>query len=182
MRVAAPEAGRHAETVHGLLEAVLRAARVGLRDLDGVAVSIGPGSFTGLRVGLAAAKVLAVFGSLPLAGVPTLAAMALEAENLDFREILATRDAGRGQVYAARFRSGPTGPRPAGGPWILEAAVAASRVPADARRMTEVPSAAAVAALGAMRILAGRRDDPDRLVPLYLRRPQAEELRRARGR
>ena len=166
---------RHAEVLLGLVDAALRASGVRLRALDGVAVSLGPGSFTGLRVGLAAAKTFAAFGPLPLAGVPTLAAMAAEAGGAGL--LWTARDAGRGEVYAARFRAGPRGPRPAGAVAILPAAALAP----GAR--TEPPRAATVAALGAARLLGGRRDDPDRLVPLYVRRPEAEvRLRRARAR
>ncbi|MBI3598413.1 MAG: tRNA (adenosine(37)-N6)-threonylcarbamoyltransferase complex dimerization subunit type 1 TsaB [Nitrospirae bacterium] len=68
---------RHAERLLPLIDSMLREAHVSLSDLHAIAVSIGPGSFTGLRVGLATAKGLAIGCGLPLVPVPTLEAMAL---------------------------------------------------------------------------------------------------------
>lgn len=180
------EFARHSDIVYGLLDAVLRAARLGVRDLDGIAVSIGPGSFTGLRVGVAVAKVLAKFGRIPLAGVPTLEAMAAQAAVASAGgsaagDFVPTLDARRGEVYAAVYRRGPRGVRKARGPWVLEPGRLPAIVPAGALPVTDPPRAAVVAALGLLRLAAGRRDDPDRLVPLYLRRPEAVEKRLAAG-
>src|SRR5207244_8992661 len=64
------EQAPHAEILFGVIDQVLGPRR--LTGVTGIAVSIGPGSFTGLRVGLAAAKTLARFGGIPLVGVSTL--------------------------------------------------------------------------------------------------------------
>jgi len=178
------EFARHSEIVYGLLDAAMRAARIRVRDLDGIAVSVGPGSFTGLRVGLAVAKVLAKFGRIPLAGVPTLEAMAVEAAVASAgasaaRSFVPTLDARRGEVYAAVYRRGPRGVRKVLGPRVLDPGRLAAIVPAGALAPTDTPRAAVVAALGLVRIASGGRDDPDRLVPLYLRRPEAVEKRMA---
>jgi tRNA threonylcarbamoyladenosine biosynthesis protein TsaB len=69
----------HSERLMVLVDDLLREADVPVRSLDGVAVSIGPGSFTGLRIGLSVAKGLAYACGLPLLAVPTLDAIAYEA-------------------------------------------------------------------------------------------------------
>ncbi len=67
---------RHAEFVFNLIEKALKESGLRKTDLDGLVVSTGPGSFTGLRVGLAAAKGLALALSLPLVGIPAYSAIA----------------------------------------------------------------------------------------------------------
>jgi len=175
-RTGRSEFARHAEILFGLIDEVLGTRR--LTGVTGIAVSIGPGSFTGLRVGLAAAKTFARFGRIPLAGVSTLEAMAATAPD-DARCVMATLDALRGDVYAAAFRRAGGRLRRTGGPWILDPAGLARRTPAGAVRMTGQPDAGVIAALGAVRLGAGRSDDPDRLVPVYLREPEAVLKRRA---
>lgn len=69
----------HAAKLFGLIETVLQHAGWKANDLHGVAVSIGPGSFTGLRIGLSSAKGLALGANLPLIAVPTLEALARHA-------------------------------------------------------------------------------------------------------
>ncbi len=66
---------RHAEKLLPLIDTLFKETRLTLSDLSGIAVSIGPGSFTGLRVGLATAKGLAIGTSLPLLPIPTLSAL-----------------------------------------------------------------------------------------------------------
>ena len=97
--------GRHVESGVGLVSEVLERASIATADLDGIAVSLGPGSFTGLRVGLGIAKGLCVGAGLPLAGVPTLDCLA---QPLWQRPglIVPVRDARRGEVYACIYRAG----------------------------------------------------------------------------
>ena len=85
------------------LDNVLRKAGVAPKDLGGVAVSVGPGSFTGLRVGLATAKGLALGTGVSLVGVSTLEVLA-EGYSAPAVTICALLDAFRGEVYAAFFR------------------------------------------------------------------------------
>ena len=66
----------HSETLMPHIETVLHMARIKKEELEGIAVSIGPGSFTGLRIGLAAAKMMSYALCIPLIGVPTLEALA----------------------------------------------------------------------------------------------------------
>ena len=97
----------HAERLVGLVDEVLRRAGIGLRALDAIAVSIGPGSFTGLRIGLSVAKGFAYAASLPIVGVPTLEALARHAAALENvpedTGILAALDARRDEVYCQLF-------------------------------------------------------------------------------
>ena len=181
---------------------VLRKAGVAAKDLDAVAVSIGPGSFTGLRVGLATAKGLALGTGAAVVGVSTLEALAAGYEPTEAITICTLLDAYRGEVYLAVFK------RRAGrlerlhadavlAPEAVVEALANVELPAHlvgngaARygtqlkaalgkrvRMTEsglgaVPSAAVIARLGRTQLAQGTRPDAA-LVPVYLRRTEAE--------
>jgi len=88
--------------LHRFIVETLDTAGIGLSQIDGVAVAIGPGSFTGLRVGLAAAKGICWPRNLPLAGVSSLLALAACAEQ-DHDRILAVKDAKKGEFYYAGF-------------------------------------------------------------------------------
>lgn len=96
----------HAEKLFGLLDEVLMAAGTPPRSLDAIAVSIGPGSFTGLRIGLSAAKGLHLALGVPLVAVPTLTALAHRAVpvlNGASGHIVAALDARRDEVYCQTF-------------------------------------------------------------------------------
>lgn len=112
-----------------LLEAVAEAG-LALDALDAIAVSVGPGSFTGLRVGVATAKGLA-FDALPVVAVPTLAALAARAEPGD-GPVAAVLDARRGEVYAAIHDGDPLAP-PSRGPAVLRPDALADALAACAR-------------------------------------------------
>jgi tRNA threonylcarbamoyladenosine biosynthesis protein TsaB len=79
-----------------------------LSDLDRLGVGVGPGSFTGLRIGIATARALAQSAGVPLAGVSTLSALAAgaAADGEAQPTVLAVIDAGRGEGFAAAFRHG----------------------------------------------------------------------------
>lgn len=97
----------HAERLVGQVDEVLRRAGIGIRSVDAIAVSIGPGSFTGLRIGVSVSKGLAYAASLPVIGVPTLVALARHAAAVDAvpdgTPILAALDARRDEVYCQLF-------------------------------------------------------------------------------
>jgi tRNA threonylcarbamoyladenosine biosynthesis protein TsaB len=95
----------HTEKLLGAVESVLSRSSVRLRDLDAIGVSIGPGRFSGLRVGLATAKGLAAASGLPVVPVETLAALAESARPF-VGLICPMLDARRGEVYGALFRLG----------------------------------------------------------------------------
>ncbi len=98
----------HSSTLLPEIQKVLQEAGMSATDLDIVAVGLGPGSFTGLRIGLAIAKGLAWAAGKPLVGVPTLDAMARAVQPGDGGIICPVIDARKGQVYAAMYR--PSGP------------------------------------------------------------------------
>ncbi len=84
------------------IEQLLGAAGMAIRDLDGFGVTTGPGSFTGLRVGLATVKGLALATGKPIAGVSTLQTLALQAPHAAM-PVCALLDARKGEVYAGVF-------------------------------------------------------------------------------
>jgi tRNA threonylcarbamoyladenosine biosynthesis protein TsaB len=93
---------RHAEVLLPRIERALQGAGILLRDVELLAVGIGPGSFTGLRVGLATAKGLALATGIPLCGVSSLRVLARRA--LEGREVaVVVLDAGKGEVFAAAY-------------------------------------------------------------------------------
>jgi tRNA threonylcarbamoyladenosine biosynthesis protein TsaB len=93
----------HAEAILPLIETLLQRAALSLTELSGLAVSIGPGSFTGLRIGLSTVKGLAYGWGIPVVGVSTLLANA--ARVTDFEGLICSfLDARKKQVYAALFR------------------------------------------------------------------------------
>ena len=94
----------HSRTLMPLVDGMLRAADLKLEQMGLVAVAQGPGSFTGLRIGVSAAKGLAWAKELPCCGVSTLLAMAQNLRHLD-GTIVCAMDARRNQVYNAVFRA-----------------------------------------------------------------------------
>ena len=98
----------HAEALMGMIDAVVAEAGIRRRALDGVAVTVGPGTFTGVRVGLAAARGLALALDRPLCGLSTLEALAAAAAlgPAPPATVLAAIDARRGQLYVQSFRVG----------------------------------------------------------------------------
>ena len=106
---AEPEIGKgHAERLTGVVDDVLAEAAATYGDLSRIVVTTGPGSFTGIRVGVAAARGLALALDIPAVGVSTLEALtqgALDATGGDGAgaAVLSLLDARRGEVYAALF-------------------------------------------------------------------------------
>ena len=94
----------HSVTLLPMVEDMLKNCSVSLDEVELIAVAAGPGSFTGLRIGVAEAKGLAWAKGLPCAGCSTLEAMAWNLSHLEGQELCCAMDARRSQVYAARFR------------------------------------------------------------------------------
>ena len=94
----------HSRTLMPIVEHILKNAGLTVADMDAIAVAAGPGSFTGIRIGVAAAKGLAFAADKPAVGVSTLAAMA---RNVAFCDglVICAMDARRQQVYNALFEA-----------------------------------------------------------------------------
>jgi len=187
-----------AETLLPAIADLLAEAGVALAGVDAFAISIGPGSFTGLRVGLATLKGLAFGSGRPAVAVPTLAALAQDAPPGE-GAVVAALDARRGEVYAAAFdpKSGSALA------WLPEgvygAAALAAALPLPCRVVGEgaaiaadalrargagvslhpecAPRAEAVGRFGQLLLARGEGEDPASLVPRYLRRAEAEVRR-----
>src|SRR5438105_14184508 len=186
----------HSERLMAAVDQVLTGARWTGRDLGGLAVAVGPGSFTGLRIAVSTAKGLALALGLPIAAVPTLDAMAaaLPWAALPVCPVL---DARKGEVYASLYRWDGVAMRREweylalapealaarlGEPAIvLGDAAPAIRSPhaRPAPPSHRAPSPAWVALLGAERLRGGETVTPAELVPIYLRPFEAELKRRA---
>ncbi len=187
----------HAEALMPMVVATMAGARLDYSDLDLIATTVGPGTFTGLRVGLSAARALGLAADLPIAGVSTLEALAygVTRERSAGSAVAAVIDARRGEVYVQSFGADLT---PLGPPRALMPAAAAEALPAGpvilvgdgvdlvaaamtgSRRDVEIaeaprlPDAAIVAEMCARRYsragIALPRQPPQ---PLYLRPPGA---------
>jgi tRNA threonylcarbamoyladenosine biosynthesis protein TsaB len=172
----------HQERLAPMAQAAMAEAGLSFDRLERIAVTVGPGSFTGLRVGIAFAKGLTSALGIPGVGIGTLEALAAEASGLVFAAI----DARREQVYVQAFEDGP----PLTPPDAVRLETAAARLAeiAMGRPLTlvgsgaqllapMVPGARVLSLEGAdarqvARLGAGRSPGP--LEPLYLRAPDAK--------
>jgi tRNA threonylcarbamoyladenosine biosynthesis protein TsaB len=181
--------GEHAARLLVLLERALAEAALDWSDVERIAVGVGPGGFTGLRIGIATARALAQGHGLPLVPVGSLEALAAGADGT----VAAVLDARRGEVFAGVWRDG----RELLAPAALAPAALATRlagmeasvqavgdgavrfreeleaagvvVPADGSSVHRI-RAAPLCRLGAM----GEPSERDRLLPDYLREPDAK--------
>lgn len=189
---AEPTSRSHVTSLPGLVERVLARAGLAVGDVEGLAISIGPGSFTGLRIGLGLAKGLAFAGGVPLAAVSTLEAHTVSPGTAPD----AALDARKHEVYAAVFdveKDGTLrrrGPDMALAPDALAAELppgtvlvgdAASAYPETFGRglivrpfETHHPRGGTVACLGARRLAAGEAVDVGAVEPVYVRPSEAE--------
>ena len=186
----------HAEELMGMIAGVLEDAGVKTEDLKALAVTIGPGTFTGLRVGLAAARGLALARALPLVGVTTLEAVAAPVTCTPDETIAAVFDARRDEIYLQAFDHAHL---PLSDPLIVSLAAAGDHLPGS--RFVAVGTGAGLLAAhldgrGIACSLAEARAQPDALTvarlaqarlkahgpdhfrvapsPLYLRAPDAK--------
>ena len=190
---------RHAETLVPAIDFVRQQARIDLDEVSAVAVDLGPGLFTGLRVGIATAKAIAHALRVPMVGVPSLDLLAFPVR-FSTRLVAAVVDARRGEVFWAFYRQVPGGvqrvtPHQVGDPDDLASELLATGedcllVGDGARRYADrfedaarvevgdqglaYPSAASLVQLAHARALREEFVNPWELEPLYLRRPDAE--------
>ena len=171
---------KHGEQLAPLIEQALRQAGIARQGLTGIGVGVGPGPFTGLRVGLVTARTLAYVLEIPVYGVCSLDVLAVEAVDtgaVTAGEFLVATDARRKEVYVARYDergtrlTGPVVDKPAAlatdGPVVGEGAA----LYPEAFPQGTGPAAPSAGWLA--RVVTDRRAellDPE---PLYLRRPDA---------
>jgi tRNA threonylcarbamoyladenosine biosynthesis protein TsaB len=182
----------HARQILAMVDAVLAEAQVSLGMLDGIAASIGPGAFTGVRISVAVAQGLAFGADLPVAAVTTLEALAAQVPQK--LSVIACLDARMGEVYWGCFTVD------AGRGWVAASSPAAVGPPESVvlpspsvhrgigrgfaahpqlaalpglelslEDSLALPNAREIARLGALRLSHGEGLDPVDLIPLYLR-------------
>ncbi|MDP9023282.1 MAG: tRNA (adenosine(37)-N6)-threonylcarbamoyltransferase complex dimerization subunit type 1 TsaB [Actinomycetota bacterium] len=197
---------RHGEFVAPAIDFCLRQSGHTTDDITGVAVGVGPGLYTGLRVGIATARTFAATLQLPVVGLCGLDVLAFQVRHVR-RLICAALDARRGEVFWAFYRFAPGGVQRAtelgvGTPATLAAEIEGAGeeclvvgdgglryadvlhgVDADVAGLENAhPDAADLAVLALPRFVREDTQRPDQLQPLYLRKADARLGWEARGR
>jgi len=181
---------KHSELLMLMLDAVLREAGCGIREMDGIAYGSGPGSFTGVRIACGVTQGLAFGARLPVAGICTLLALA---EASGWQRVIAALDARMGEIYCAAYEKRGNAwitvcvpclckpedaPVVPGANWFGvgsgfaefgEALQARYGAQLNGVNAAAVPQAAAIASLGAAQLAGGRGVDAAAALPLYLR-------------
>lgn len=192
----------HSQNIIPMIQQVMDDAGLKPADLSGIAVTGGPGSFTGLRIGMSVAKTMSMVLKIPVIGVSTLRAMAWNlygAEGL----ICPILDARKNEVYTCIYQSAPDGLHKLADPAALsperlfsllaehpgeKVTFIGDGVPVYGQALKEklgdcalfgtminsFPRASAVAELGLYQLKEGRLSDPTFLQPIYLRKSEAE--------
>ncbi|GIV19948.1 MAG: tRNA (adenosine(37)-N6)-threonylcarbamoyltransferase complex dimerization subunit type 1 TsaB [Armatimonadota bacterium] len=164
-------------------------------EVDAFAVGLGPGSFTGTRVGVMTAKTFAQVHAKPIVGVCSLDVLAAEYTFIPHQVVCAVVPARKGEVYACVYEGGSDIPQPLSEravytpqnlhdillPFIGGDVVLVGSVPVELQQAladypvclapVEYPRAETLGRLAAMLLEQGRRDDPLTLVPMYLKPP-----------
>jgi len=188
---------RHAAHLLPLIDEMCRAEGWRPADISRIDVSIGPGSFTGLRIGVTLAKTLAFATGAKLTAVPSLRVLAENAPT-EANNVLIVLDAKRGQIFTARFEQQEKewieaepphldrladavvrSPKPL---WLLGEGLPYHPLPPMdhvfiTAETTWTARAAAVTKIGKQLASHGEFTEPDALLPLYIRLPEAEEKR-----
>jgi tRNA threonylcarbamoyladenosine biosynthesis protein TsaB len=188
----------HSARLLPTIDRVLTDAGIGINEVDGLAIAAGPGSFTGLRIGLATFKGLALAGNKKLVAVPTLDALA---SSLAFcaQLVCPMLDARMGEVYAALYRFKGSSLERISQDLVVTVedlfrevdepvVVSGDGIPLYRDRIVSVlgdraifahprfwiPRAVNVAAIALPRLERGESDDIDALAPIYVRQSEAE--------
>lgn len=192
---------QHSEKLLPLIEEIMGHLEISVQELDGIAVAVGPGSFTGLRIGITTAKMLSRILSIPVKGISTLEIMAAGNQAQYLMPLL---DARRERVYFAFYQQkakkqflkeikGAAGAAIAELPEILaqyksqqikvigqkkeevaEILLANNFLISQSEGESNLPRAAVLARLGENYLKAGQSDDIYKLKPVYLKKAQAE--------
>jgi tRNA threonylcarbamoyladenosine biosynthesis protein TsaB len=190
----------HSESLLVLVDECLRAAGLTVAGVDVIACGAGPGSFTGLRIGLATAKGLCYAAKKPLVMISSLAALALRGKADE--PCVCAVDAFKNEVYAARFDMHAGQPQLVGDERVLPPAQLVEELAALApitllgnatqkypqlsmpgvRSLEALPGAEAVAILARRRAVAGDFDDVATAAPRYIRPSEAELVKAGRQR
>lgn len=195
-----PHGLQHAAAIVPMIDDLCRVHAITPRQIERIDISIGPGSFTGLRVGVTLAKTLAFSTGAKIVAVPSVEVLI---ENLppDTMNGIVVLDAKRGQIFTGRFSHDASGrwicdepahldtlakmlersPRPVhligeGIPYHRQAIADHAGVVISDETLWQ-PRAAVVGKLGTIRAARGEFTDPFRLVPTYVRLAEAEEKR-----
>jgi tRNA threonylcarbamoyladenosine biosynthesis protein TsaB len=188
----------HSEKLMAAMDHLLNDSGLTVSDMDGIAVSIGPGSFTGLRIGVSTAKGLSYASGRPVIGVPTLDALTLNVAS-SRHLICPILDARKGEVYTALYRPGGRLPEKIKDEIAIRPEELLDFIKEDAVFLgdginaygtlfkeklkglyheaplpLQVPRASNVGILALERLKKGDSDDPFTLVPRYIRKSEAE--------
>jgi tRNA threonylcarbamoyladenosine biosynthesis protein TsaB len=190
----------HAEALVPAIDFICRQTEVTMRDIGVVAVDVGPGLFTGMRVGIAAAKVIAQALRVPMIGISSLDLLAFPQRRAE-RLVVPVIDARRGEVYYAAYRSVPGGVQQVVEPTVASPddliadlvartdevlcvgdgarayrdQITAALTKVDiADQASPYPSAAPLVRLAHAKAMREDWVQPSALEPMYLRKPDAE--------
>jgi tRNA threonylcarbamoyladenosine biosynthesis protein TsaB len=190
----------HAEALVPSIDFVCRQAEIELSEIGVVAVDVGPGLFTGMRVGIAAAKAIAQARRIPMIGISSLDLLAFVQRQTD-RLVVPVIDARRGEVYYAAYRAVPGGVQRVAGPTVASpddlagdlvargsevllvgdganlyrSQIAGAVTKVDfADQASPYPSAAPLVRLAHAKAMREDWVQPSELEPMYLRKPDAQ--------
>lgn len=188
---------RHAEILTPAIEFVCRQADIDIDEIGCIAVDVGPGLFTGMRVGLATAKALALALRVPVIGISSLDLLAFPCRHTD-RVVVPVIDARKAEVFWAMYRQVPGGVQQVSAPTVGPVADLVADLLARSQDVLCVgdgaqryrdeimegyrceisapvhPSAAALVQLAHAKALREEWVRPDELEPVYLRAPDAQ--------
>jgi len=188
----------HAQILLPNIEKILKDSSLQLEDLDGIALSIGPGSFTGLRIGLATAKGLCFASGKPLLTVPTLDGLVYFNRSLPY-PLVPILDAKKNEVYSAVYNNREGVLERISDYWVLSVEKLVAKIPEEViflglglevfqDRLKELcgekahflagernlPSGSSIAFLGLEKFRRSEFEDLEKAEPLYLRSSEAE--------